>query len=196
MRLKTEIWVQAYLRRWFAQGGFGAVLSKGAAEAGAVYVVVNSGMSWTVAQSIYEKVIRALQSHGRVGAVFGHRGKVRAIKYVWRHRHRLHDEFIASSNPVGFCEALPWIGPTTKWHLAKDLGVDVAKPDVHLARLACRDRTTVARLCQRLARQTGYRVATVDTLLWRACATGILNSRAYELHGWRAAFHGRPKIKH
>jgi hypothetical protein len=41
MSLKTEIWVHAYLRRWFAGGGFAAVLKKGAAEAGAVYVVVN-----------------------------------------------------------------------------------------------------------------------------------------------------------
>jgi hypothetical protein len=41
MRLKSEIWVQAYLRRWFSTGGFGAVLRKGAPEAGAVYVVVN-----------------------------------------------------------------------------------------------------------------------------------------------------------
>ena len=86
--------------------------------------------------------------------------------------------------------------PTTKYHLAKDLGVDVAKPDVHLARLATRDRTTVARICARLARQTGYRMATIDTILWRACATGILDSKRYELEGWRAAFRGRPRIQH
>ena len=40
-RLKSEIWVQAYLRRWFSTGGFGAVLRKGAPEAGSVYIVVN-----------------------------------------------------------------------------------------------------------------------------------------------------------
>jgi hypothetical protein len=41
IRLKSEIWVQAYLRRWFAGGGYGAVLRKGAPEAGAVYVAIN-----------------------------------------------------------------------------------------------------------------------------------------------------------
>ena len=41
IRLKSEIWVQAYLRRWFAKGGFGAVLRKGAPEAGAIYIAVN-----------------------------------------------------------------------------------------------------------------------------------------------------------
>ncbi len=41
MRLKSEIWVHALLRRCFVQGQFGAVLRKGAAEAGAIYIVIN-----------------------------------------------------------------------------------------------------------------------------------------------------------
>lgn len=41
MRLKSEIWVHALLRRCFVQGMFGAVLRKGAEEAGAIYVVIN-----------------------------------------------------------------------------------------------------------------------------------------------------------
>jgi len=41
MSVKSEIWVQAFLRRRFAQGQYGAVLRKGAPEAGAIYLVVN-----------------------------------------------------------------------------------------------------------------------------------------------------------
>jgi hypothetical protein len=41
MRLKTQIWVQAYLRRCEIEGLYGAVVHKGAQEAGAVYVHVN-----------------------------------------------------------------------------------------------------------------------------------------------------------
>jgi hypothetical protein len=40
-RLKSEIWVAALLRRCQAQGQYGAVINKGAAEAGAVYVYIN-----------------------------------------------------------------------------------------------------------------------------------------------------------
>lgn len=162
----------------------------------AIYVIINSGMSWTVAQPVYQRCLRVLQTHGRVGLVFRHPGKVRAIHFTWQHRQRLFERFREADDPVTYCETLPWIGPTTKWHLAKDLGADVAKPDVHLARLARRDRTTVHRLCRRLARQTGYRIATVDTILWRACATGILNSKVYEEKGWRRAFVGRATIQH
>jgi hypothetical protein len=40
-RLKSEIWVQAFLRRCNIEGKFGAVLHRGNADAGAVMVVVN-----------------------------------------------------------------------------------------------------------------------------------------------------------
>ena len=41
MRLKSAIWVAALLRRCQGEGKFGAVLRKGAEEAGAVFVVIN-----------------------------------------------------------------------------------------------------------------------------------------------------------
>ena len=41
MRLKSSIWVSAFLRRTMVEGLFGALVRKGAEEAGAVYVVVN-----------------------------------------------------------------------------------------------------------------------------------------------------------
>lgn len=40
-RLKTGLWVQAFLRARESQGHFGVVLKRGADEAGALYVVVN-----------------------------------------------------------------------------------------------------------------------------------------------------------
>ncbi|MDE2383052.1 MAG: DUF1491 family protein [Alphaproteobacteria bacterium] len=40
-RLKSRLWVEALLRRCQIEGKFGAVLQKGAEEAGAVFVVVN-----------------------------------------------------------------------------------------------------------------------------------------------------------
>jgi hypothetical protein len=40
-RLKSAFWVSAFLRRCEVAGKFGAVLNKGAEEAGTVYVVIN-----------------------------------------------------------------------------------------------------------------------------------------------------------
>lgn len=39
MRLTSDFWVSALVRRAFASGGFAAVLRRGAAEAGAVFLV-------------------------------------------------------------------------------------------------------------------------------------------------------------
>lgn len=84
----------------------------------------------------------------------------------------------AADDKLAFCESLPWIGGITKYHLAKNFGADVAKPDVHLKRLADAAGCTAQALCDRLARETGYRVGTVDVVLWRACAIGLVDSRA------------------
>ncbi|HHZ07168.1 MAG TPA: DUF1491 family protein [Rhizobiales bacterium] len=42
MRVTTEIFVSALIRRVFGEGGFAAVLRRGAAEAGAVFIVTRN----------------------------------------------------------------------------------------------------------------------------------------------------------
>jgi hypothetical protein len=41
MRLKSAIWVAAYIRRCFKEGAFAAVRRRGAEEAGAIFVKLN-----------------------------------------------------------------------------------------------------------------------------------------------------------
>ena len=41
MRLKTGIWVSAYLRRCTVEGAFAVVRRRGADEAGAVFIIIN-----------------------------------------------------------------------------------------------------------------------------------------------------------
>jgi hypothetical protein len=154
----------------------------------AIYVICNSGMSNRVAGHIAVRCLTALAIGASARTVFGHAGKSAAIDTIWQQRAVLFERYCRENDKVEGLGKLPWIGPVTKHHLAKNLGTDTAKPDVHLERLARRDQTTTHKLCRRLARLTGYRVATIDTILWRACADGLLNSRRYEADGWRAAF--------
>ena len=83
---------------------------------------------------------------------------------------------MAAGDKLAYLEALPWIGKITKYHVAKNFGLQYAKPDVHLQRLADTFKTTPQVLCEEIAARTGYKVATVDTLLWRAAATGVLDT--------------------
>lgn len=146
----------------------------------AIYVICNSGMKNTVARRIFEKCRDALHEGLSARTAFGHPGKAGAIDTIWCERDRLLTEFTAADDKVAYCETLPWIGSITKYHLAKNFGVDCAKPDVHLQRLADREGCSAQALCERLAAASGYRVATVDLILWRACANGVLNSRTGE----------------
>ena len=65
------------------------------------------------------------------------------------------------------------LGSTTKFHLAKNLGVDCAKPDIWLKRVAAESGEDVQHLCAHLAQSTGDKRAIVDSVIWRACQSGI-----------------------
>ena len=146
----------------------------------AIFVICNSGMKHTVARRIYNDVMAALSRNTSLRDAFGHRGKIDAICLIWDHRHGLFRDYLAAKDKLAFLVTLPWIGDVTKYHLAKNFGLQVAKPDVHLNRLAKHYRTTAQALCERLAAESGFKVATVDLVLWRACAVGIINSRSLE----------------
>lgn len=143
----------------------------------AIYVICNSGFANRIAVPIFERVMFALGDGKSSKAAFGHPGKTDAIDYIWKHRIKLFKNYNNAEDKIEYCATLPWIGPITKYHLAKNFGADVAKPDVHIIRLADREGTTAQLLCERLAVETGYRVSTVDIILWRACADGIIHSR-------------------
>jgi hypothetical protein len=145
------------------------------------FVICNSGMKNTVARGIFERCVEALGKGQPVSEVFGHAGKAAAIETVWRDRVKLLADYVAAKDKLAFCESLPWIGGITKFHLAKNFGAPVAKPDVHLQRLADREGCTPQALCERLAEQLQLPVAAIDTVLWRACANGVINSRTGEI---------------
>lgn len=152
------------------------------------WVICGAGMNVRTAGKIHRACMRKVRRGRSACKVYGHKGKCAAIDFCWRNRELLHAEFVAADDKLAWCASLPWIGPVTKYHLGKNLGLDVPKPDVHLERLADREDITVVELCERLAEESGFRVATVDTILWRACADGVLDSALYRSDGWEAAY--------
>lgn len=144
----------------------------------AIWVILCSGMKAQVARVIQDRVWAVIAAGKTVnGNVLGKSGKAAAIDAIWRDKNRLFRDFCEAPNKVEFCRSIPWIGDITKWHLAKNLGVDCAKPDVHLERVARHYGTTPGALCADLAVVVGDRIATVDLVIWRACNLGIINSR-------------------
>lgn len=136
------------------------------------FVVCNSGMKATIARAIFDRIMLGLELGVSVVDVFGHPGKAKAIQDVYDTRWQWFAAYERAPDKLAFLHAMPWIGEITKWHLAKNFGVDCAKPDRHLVRIAGDEG--VGELCARLAAATGDRVATVDLILWRAASLGWL----------------------
>lgn len=145
----------------------------------AIFVICNSGMRATVARGIFVRVMESLQATGVVGNAFKHPGKVKAIEFLWKHQQALLEQFSAAADKVAWCGRLPWVGPITMYHLAKNLGVDVVKPDRHLERVARAWGTDPHALCVAIQKQTGERLACIDTVIWRACERGIIDSNTF-----------------
>lgn len=149
----------------------------------AAWVVLSAGMSERVVRARFPALGQAL--HGwdptaidadagsveRALVVFGHRPKIAAIARIAAvaaglDREAMHSALVA--DPEGFLRALPYIGPVTWAHLAKNLGLPLAKADRHLARLsAAYRRNSVPELCEEISDWLGEPIAVVDVVLWR-----------------------------
>lgn len=138
------------------------------------WVVLNSGMKEQIARKIWSRILDAMQKGKKAIDVFGHKGKARAIDTMCHRRNERFDEYGKSPDKLTYLQSLPWIGPITKYHLAKNLGHDCVKPDRHLVRIAAMEGKTPDELCRELSVATGNKLAVIDTVLWRAANLGIL----------------------
>jgi endonuclease III len=119
-----------------------------------------------------ESIVKAADAcTAAAGSSFGNSRKLEAIVSIARIVQACGFEKLKSrilEEPVTELRKLPYIGPVTAWHLAKNLGADVAKPDRHMARLArALGYASVHVLCADLASVSGETVRVVDVMLWR-----------------------------
>ena len=69
---------------------------------------------------------------------------------------------------INMLKTLPYIAEVLKFHLARNIGFNLIKPDVHLKRLAKHYELDPFKMCERLSESTGLPRHTVDSILWRA----------------------------
>jgi hypothetical protein len=103
--------------------------------------------------------------------VFGHQGKVRAVLDACK---LIHLDGFASfrsqlkAGGVEFIDRLPFMGPATSYHLAKNIGLDVVKPDRHLVRIAHGSGFESPHdFCESINAVVGDALAVVDIVIWR-----------------------------
>jgi hypothetical protein len=151
----------------------------------AAWVVLSCGMRETVVRRKFQAIslafynwlsarhIRTNARQCRRGAfrVFGHLGKINSIIEIARSIDKAgFDTFKRKVQTDGilFLQSLPYVGPATSYHLAKNVGLDVVKPDRHLVRIsALMGYADPAELCRAISTAVGDRVSVVDVVVWR-----------------------------
>lgn len=157
-----------------------------------IYVVLNSGVSNKAAESMMRKLLESKDPD-----TIKHPHKQKAIKEVlqnyktWFNDLKLTQIHILAENgdlqerALIYLDTLPMIGAATKYHLARNLGLDAAKPDRHLMKVALKFKyikgmrqaqinTGIQSMCKDLSEATGDRIGVVDVVIWRACEQGIM----------------------
>jgi hypothetical protein len=108
--------------------------------------------------------LASIKNTRKIDAILGVTKRIDLIGFP-----RLKEDIL--SDPIGELQKFPFIGPITCWHLAKNLGFEVAKPDRHLVRLCTAlGFLDVQELCKSIAKVVGEAVHVVDITLWRYSA--------------------------
>jgi hypothetical protein len=69
---------------------------------------------------------------------------------------------------ISYLRTFRFMGPATSYHLAKNLGLDVVKPDRHLIRIArAAGYTSPEAMCRVISDVAGEDLSVVDLVLWR-----------------------------
>ena len=69
---------------------------------------------------------------------------------------------------IEYLESFPYIGTVTKFHLGKNLGLDVVKPDRHLCRIASQSGfDSPDQMCHVVHELTGEKLSVIDLVFWR-----------------------------
>lgn len=122
-------------------------------------------------KSADEIVVKSAQCRSTALHVFNHPAKVDAILTTvkWLSENGVGRVKAGLSGiGAGFLRQFPFMGPVTSLHLAKNLGLSVAKPDRHLKRIAqVVKQESATSLCETIATLTAHPIAVVDLVLWR-----------------------------
>lgn len=103
--------------------------------------------------------------------VFPNERKVNAISKIVEKIHKVgFSSFIEKirNDPITELKTLPFIGEVTSYHLAKNIGFDVSKPDRHLVRISKElGYSDVHSLCNYVSELSGDAPSVVDIVFWR-----------------------------
>lgn len=165
------------------------------------YVICVAGFKQTTAKKMCNKVKDYIKEHQNpqfddMIKIYGNVNKINAIIKVWNNRVDLQKNFYSLSTPeekLDFLSKLPHIGNITKYHIARNLGINFVKYDIWIQRLGValygdeeyvekvsnsRLNPKIKEMCDKmfstLESQINEKIGYIDVVLWKACQQGLL----------------------
>lgn len=166
------------------------------------YVICVAGFKQDYAKSIHEKIIKFIEKeNGKISfeglsTIYGNKNKVKSILNVWENREIYQNKFYSMKDinkKVDFLATLPHIGNITKFHLARNLGLNFVKYDIWIQRLGvalygdenlinlvnnAKLLPVIKAACDvmfdKIHKLTLEKKGFIDVVLWRSCQKGLL----------------------
>jgi hypothetical protein len=131
-------------------------------------MIAEAFLDWRSAHAIS---VQQTSCRRRAISVFAHERKIDAIIAIAVEVFKTGFPDIKKrieNEGVGFLQTFPYIGPVTACHLAKNLGLNIAKPDRHLVRAAqFAGISSPQKMCEIIHEVVGDSVAVIDIVIWR-----------------------------
>ena len=149
------------------------------------WVVLASGLSDKVVSKVFPKIQIVFQNWDNLDfivrnyskleynllIIFNNKPKIKALLntavlvYVKGFNSVKNEIFL---NGINFLKSLSFIGETTCFHLAKNIGLSFAKPDRHLLRISNSiGFSSPHSLCKLISELVAEKIQVVDLVLWR-----------------------------
>ena len=151
----------------------------------AAWVILNSGMRESIIRKLFPNFLRLFDNFQstqwiidnkeecRTNAlnIFSHKGKIEAILVMIAFVNENGFEYTRDcirSRGFEFISTFPYFGNATSFHLAKNIGLSIGKPDRHLQRVAkLLGYEDMQKLCLDISELTDEPIPVVDLVIWR-----------------------------
>ena len=149
------------------------------------WVILASGMNDKVVRKIFPQIKEIMfdfksgkritrnrkQCYSKAINVINHPGKINAIIFAAEYINTNSFEYLKTQiqeQHIPFIQTFPYMGKATAFHLAKNLGLDVAKPDRHLMKIAdVLGFSDTNELCSKISQVIQEKRSLIDLVIWR-----------------------------
>jgi len=151
----------------------------------AAWVILSAGMREQVIRKKFPAISEAFKNWEKACFIVGHKDECRRQAMSVFGNERKIDSIIGIAEEINedgfpmvvrlleqkginYLQSLPFMGPATSFHLAKNIGLSAVKPDRHLCRVA--EKTGYCcpeALCKEIAKIVGDELPVIDLVIWR-----------------------------